>query len=482
MRYTFKIENNNLICVCHDTNELSNNFDTYIKSLKFVNMKIASLDRYNYETVTFKNNSVYLKDNNDNVVKFVNFGELVFKYQINRYLKNNFPKIKQAIFNYQKDKLTNQLSKNLKLNKGKVVVAASILGILCANKVVQNNLVNDDVTIEAEDYETNLDSNIEIAATNDIEVSSNKNNIIEDYKKSIDGKNNEEKVETSNIEIAEVENENNYEQVINNVESFDNKDLEQTTISEVNDEKIEEPTNEAIETTPIDNQIHLASTMIPINIENNSDDELINNINNNFGEDINECSLKWGISSNIITALIRQERNGTEKNLGQIEYKWWHDMVFNAHNFITGKDEKIVLTNDPNKYPDATTISEEELMNPKTNISIATIILRYNLERNNYNVPITIQEYNYGCGNMSKVLTATANKDGITKDDIINDPTNLDFMEYRTIINGGDKRHGDDEYIEHVLQYVNGDIVIKMKDSDDIVYNVEHQKSLNKVR
>ena len=98
MRYTFKIENNNLICVCHDTNELSNNFDTYIKSLKFVNMKIASLDRYNYETVTFKNNSVYLKDNNDNVVKFVNFGELVFKYQINRYLKNNFPKIKQAIF------------------------------------------------------------------------------------------------------------------------------------------------------------------------------------------------------------------------------------------------------------------------------------------------------------------------------------------------------------------------------------------------
>lgn len=491
MKYTFKIENDKLICVCHDTNELSNNFDTYIKSPKFVNMKIVSLDRYNYETVTFKNNSVYLKDSYGNVVKFVNFGELVFKYQINKYLKNNFPKIKQAIFNYQKDKITKQLPKNLKLNKGKVIVAASILGILCVNKVTQDHLDNE-VAIETEFDGTDLNSNIEIAPTKDIEIDSNKNNIIEDYKISIDEKNEviPEKIETSNDEIKlddqiSIVNENEVNQTFTPIEAnqiIQNVD-EETYAYEVEstDDKKDLPVQieESIDTNS-NNEIHINSTTIPINIANNSDDETIDNINTKYGDIINECSKKWGISSNLITALICQESRGKLKNLGQIEFHQWNDMPIDVHNFITNADEKIVLTNNPNKYNGMTTVSEEELLNPKTNISVSTIILRYNLQRNNFNVPITIQEYNYGCGNMNKVLTVAANNSGTTKEDIINNPENLDFMDYRTIINGGNKAHGDDEYIEHVLQYVDGDVLIKMPEGNDIVYNVEHQKALVK--
>ena len=69
-----------------------------------------------------------------------------------------------------------------------------------------------------------------------------------------------------------------------------------------------------------------------------------------------------------------------------------------------------------------------------------------------------------------------ANNSGITKNDIINDPTNLDFMDYRTIINGGNKRHGDDEYIEHVMQYVDGPITIKRQNDKDIVLNINYTK------
>lgn len=161
---------------------------------------------------------------------------------------------------------------------------------------------------------------------------------------------------------------------------------------------------------------------------------------------------RWGVSPTLAQGMVTQETGGYFTNLMQIQFNSWHDQKITLFNYETGKMESIILTNNPegyNRKPNTQYITEKDLENPKTNISVGCILLQYSFERMEHNIPAAIQCYNFGTNNMNKVLDEAAANLGISVDEILSDPTNTDWLPYRDIINVGDKN-----YLEHVIRYI----------------------------
>ncbi len=200
----------------------------------------------------------------------------------------------------------------------------------------------------------------------------------------------------------------------------------------------------------ITDDIEQNNPTLSITFDNLSDSEKALYVQKTYGDLIKQYSSKWGIDSRLITAILTQESGGKETNLMQIEYNAWKDQIINAKNFNDNSNVKIVLTDNPELYDSTVlTISKDELNNPKTNISVGTIILNYNLKCFNYNIPIALTSYNCGTGTMNKILDETCKNTGYTKEELINDSTNLEFLNYRYIMTDGDQN-----YFENVIRYI----------------------------
>ena len=91
------------------------------------------------------------------------------------------------------------------------------------------------------------------------------------------------------------------------------------------------------------------------------------------------------------------------------------------------------------------------------NIRLACAILRHSTERMNNHILAGLQNYNFGDGNMDRVINHATSDLNVSKDDLLIDQNNLDFANYVNFASGGDKH-----YIQNVLQYV--------KDVDEIYY------------
>ena len=80
------------------------------------------------------------------------------------------------------------------------------------------------------------------------------------------------------------------------------------------------------------------------------------------------------------------------------------------------------------------------------------------------NVLAAIQCYNYGFGNMQTVLKEYSSQTGMTREEILADVSNCDWMDCRYVIS---KNIGDSEYIEHVLSWlgpqINTDVTVDNK-------------------
>ena len=144
--------------------------------------------------------------------------------------------------------------------------------------------------------------------------------------------------------------------------------------------------------------------------------------------------------------------------------------------------QNIVLTETPELYDNnITCISKDELSIPKTNISVGTAILAYDLKKFNYNIPLAITAYNYGITNVYKVLKETSNHTGLTIDELINDPSNTEFLKYRDIIDIGDPL-----YFEHVTQYIinQEDGITAFDHENNLIYklNIDYQLETVKTR
>ncbi len=186
---------------------------------------------------------------------------------------------------------------------------------------------------------------------------------------------------------------------------------------------------------------------------------------NLYYETILPYACEWGISPELVMAILTQESAGKNSNLMQIEFSAWEDQVLKVYNFDSNENKKYVLTNDPKKYngKDIICISEEELNNPRINISVGCILLTEAMKSMHYHIGAGIQCYNFGVGNMRKVLEKTSSETKESIDEILSSQKNLDFTNYTNIIKAGDK-----DYLKHVLRYLSDyDDGIKIKYVDD---------------
>ena len=227
--------------------------------------------------------------------------------------------------------------------------------------------------------------------------------------------------------------------------NISNYDLKESTNIEQDNKAIINELEESII-----NEVVEKNQDVSISFDNLSESEKALYVQQTYGELINQYSNKWGVDPRIITAILTQESGGKDTNLMQIEYNAWKDQVITAKNFNDNSNVKIVLTDNPEEYDSSIlTINKNELNNPKTNISVGTILLTYNLKNFNYNIPIALTSYNCGIGTMNKILDEASKNIGYTKKELIDDPTNLEFLNYRFIM-----QNGDPNYFENVIRYI----------------------------
>lgn len=192
------------------------------------------------------------------------------------------------------------------------------------------------------------------------------------------------------------------------------------------------------------------------------------------------CGEKWGISPNLILMQLTQESAGKEENLMQIVWDEWAGKPLRAYNFRDNKYETFILTNNPTEEEKAkyTCITENDLKNPKTNISIGCVLLRKSAEYMNYHIMAALQCYNLGFGNMDKIFDKIREKTGQTKEEILSDQSNLTFYEYTSL-----PGQGDPKYLSNIFQFIDnyGDaITFKHLQNGEVVeeniqvYNQEH--------
>lgn len=180
---------------------------------------------------------------------------------------------------------------------------------------------------------------------------------------------------------------------------------------------------------------------------------------------------RYGLDKNLLMAVAAQESNGdhygtldTGYGVGimQIEEAVHLGATESAFNFETGDYDSIEVT-------------EDALRNIETNIQLGAMILRQCIDNSNYNIPLALQTYNYGYGNMQTVLDECCNNEGIDEDTLRNDPSNNSWLQYRDILSIGDSK-----YVEHVFSYLPNETNITIKDQDYNDVNIkiinDHQK------
>ena len=192
---------------------------------------------------------------------------------------------------------------------------------------------------------------------------------------------------------------------------------------------------------------------IYLDVEPIYDEDLERNVNE-YNDIIEEASKKWGVSDVLIKAILMQESSGgKEINKMQIDFDQWKDQIIRVHNFETGEDVKIVLTDNPENYNNVNqTISREELNNPKTNISVGTIMLAHTYKYSGNNLLVTIFTYNAGSGKRDRILQLTSERTGLSIDELLADKTSTAFKAYIDEVLPDD--YGDHFYIENITKRI----------------------------
>ena len=175
---------------------------------------------------------------------------------------------------------------------------------------------------------------------------------------------------------------------------------------------------------------------------------------------------QYGVDKDLLIAMASQESSGEHYNnlrdtkpaagIMQIEKSVHVGNSVSAYNFNTGKVETVQVTQD-------------KLNDVDTNIKIGTMILRGYIENANYNIPLAIQTYNMGPGNMSKVLNSCSSIENIEVSTMKNNPTNNKWLNYRSHINAGDSK-----YVEHVFSYLGDkqELSVKKRDNTKVSVNI----------
>ena len=122
--------------------------------------------------------------------------------------------------------------------------------------------------------------------------------------------------------------------------------------------------------------------------------------------------------------------------IAQILYNDHVNKQKTLYNVLTGETETFIAT-------------EEMLKSLDGNIKTSISLLQYLLNYYDGNTLMALQAYNYGNGALDKVLKNAENRTGISREDMIHDPSCLVWLEdVKTYQNG---EYGDPNYIENVF-------------------------------
>ena len=182
-----------------------------------------------------------------------------------------------------------------------------------------------------------------------------------------------------------------------------------------------------------------------------------NNIENSkrYEDIFDKYSNMYGLDKNLLLALSAQESSGDHYNnldngpacgIMQIEKAVHIGENISAYNFNTNEVETI-------------NINDNNIRDLDTNIKIGAMILRDCIEKSNYNIPLALQTYNFGSGNMNKVLNACSYNEDISVEEMTNNPIKNNWLNYRNFLNTGDP-----EYVEHVFSYLDDNTELSVLD------------------
>lgn len=159
-----------------------------------------------------------------------------------------------------------------------------------------------------------------------------------------------------------------------------------------------------------------------------------------------DCAYRFGLDDNLLLAIGTQERgvhSDVKDPLGgiglmQVQYDVWINKTVSylERNPNTGEFEKKSIT-----------ITDAMLKDLKSNIEVGSIILQTYLKIAKYNIPVAIQMYNMGDGALKSILRTYGSTCGKTLDEVLGDPMDLGWTEYRYL------KIGDKKYLEKVNQW-----------------------------
>ena len=377
-------------------------------------------------------------DSNSNTKVFSGGENLIIKCTrigVNAVLKNP-EDIMKSKYRYLLSKTMNKLNEGVKQiqvkkHKGKPTLTQKALKITTA--VAPVVLIAALTTCKSEIKDVDSELFKEAIPMEDL----HQNMLIDRNKEIIAELNNNDKIK----ETVTIANTNNIE--VNNIVTNDNYQVIDTVKKSKDNEK---------------------AYNVDLNVSDLSNTSEIGNVDK-YTEEIEAAAKKYGWSPNFIKGLMTTESRGKEVNLMQIIHKAFNGQVMNIYNYDKDEWMKVVFTNTPDKFKDVDiTISEEELKNPKTNISAAAIILNYyanNLDTDN--ILLICDAYNKGMGNINTNLKADCENIGKTYEQVLNDPTNTDFLDYSYVCG-----QGAENYVRNVFQFIpnaeDGVYFYRMKD------------------
>lgn len=210
-------------------------------------------------------------------------------------------------------------------------------------------------------------------------------------------------------------------------------------------------------------------TTVSIAYEDNTETEKAYYARNNYWDLIEKYSQMYGLDPSLVLAIATQEKGfhsatmdeGGATGLMQIQNEVWDYEEKTSYNFEIGGYETIYIT-------------PEKIQDLEQNIRIGCTIFQESLQVMDYNIIAAIQCYNMGQGNMDDILNAYSIDCGRNVDEILANPNDLGWLDYRYI-----PECGDPEYVEHVLSWIgNGVNVTVLKDTGEQV-SLNIQNNIN---
>lgn len=388
-------DNDELLCEIIDNGEKTELIET-----DAIN-ELININEMYFNRVRASNRSIRL--NGDDIsVNIYDLNEFYSK-GYSEFIPRIMIRVNRIIAKHQKEKHRDEIVKNLKVACGKIACGTLIVTLLgtaagSLSKQHSENDIGNNITVE-NDFNSMSD---------DLDYATDKVN--QEYDQMMN-------------ELKEVEE--NYNETSNN--------------------------NEIIEEKPSD--------IAYIRYDDLTDSDTYIGAYEEYYNIVEKYANKWGISPNIIMAMLTQESAGKQSNLMQIQFDSWIDGVLTEYDFVNERYQSIVLTDNPEMYEgkNITVITREDLQNKVTNISVACVILRHCLEKMDYNILASIQAYNLGWPNMNTVLKTTSENTGLSVDELLSDQTNTEFTNYTYIVNCGDSN-----YVSNVVRYLtDGEITIQ---------------------